>query len=106
MNFNVSTRAHRDPMDREICTVLVLSECEGGELVLYEYGLVLELRSGDLVCFPSMKVTHFNLDYKGKRASFVFHSDKDYKRWVKGRDGCEGKIGFAGSTDTRELVET
>jgi hypothetical protein len=52
-----------------------------------EQGLVLELRSGDFAIFRSAETTHFNLDYEGKRASMVFHTDKGFDKWKMGRDG-------------------
>ena len=58
INVNVATRAHRDWGDLSLCLVLEISDCEGGELCMMEPGLVLHLRSGDTVAFPSHKVTH------------------------------------------------
>ncbi|KAF8909033.1 hypothetical protein CPB84DRAFT_1632420, partial [Gymnopilus junonius] len=34
LNVNVSTRMHRDTGDKDICLVLIISDCVGGELVL------------------------------------------------------------------------
>ena len=42
-----------------------LSEFEGGSLVMYEQGLVLELRAEDIIVFPLVDTTHFNLKYMG-----------------------------------------
>ncbi|TFK58157.1 hypothetical protein BDN72DRAFT_740048, partial [Pluteus cervinus] len=60
INLNVATDLHRDWGDESICVVTVASDCEGGELVLVELGIVLELKHGDMVVFPSSKITHFN----------------------------------------------
>lgn len=76
INLNVVTNGHRDTMDHKVCLVIVLGEHEGGELCLEEPGLVLPMKSGDIVLFQSCKITHFNLHYKGERASIVLHSDK------------------------------
>lgn len=89
VNLNVVTDAHRDFKDKTICIVLALGQFQGGQLVLYEPGLVVDLRSGDWVAFPSGDTTHFNLHYKGKRASIVLHSDKEGDQWVKTRRGWE-----------------
>jgi predicted 2-oxoglutarate/Fe(II)-dependent dioxygenase YbiX len=86
ININVATSGHRDWMDKLICMVLVISDCEGGELVLYEPGLVLDLRSGDMAVFPSDDITHFNLHFKGKRISLVFHTDKTAVKWEEDRN--------------------
>lgn len=71
------TSAHRDAKDLKACLVLVIGTHTGGELCLMEPGIVLPLRSGDLVIFQSPKVTHFNMHYKGVRASLVLHSDRE-----------------------------
>jgi predicted 2-oxoglutarate/Fe(II)-dependent dioxygenase YbiX len=84
-------------MDKIICMILVISDCEGGELVLYEPGLVLDLRSGDVAIFPSDDITHFNLHFRGKRASLVFHTDKMADSWGKSRNGWATNKNFASS---------
>ncbi|KAF8871014.1 hypothetical protein CPB84DRAFT_1830233 [Gymnopilus junonius] len=53
LNVNVSTHMHRDTGDKDICLVLVISDCIGGELVLVEPSVILRMRSGDVVVFPS-----------------------------------------------------
>lgn len=49
LNLNVVTNAHRDAKDLQACLVLVLGDHAGGELCLVEPGIVLPLKSGDLV---------------------------------------------------------
>ncbi|KIM57119.1 hypothetical protein SCLCIDRAFT_91723, partial [Scleroderma citrinum Foug A] len=67
INLNVCyaqrTEAHHDKQDKDLCLVLPIGLFEGGGLVLYEQGLVLELRLGDIIVFRSAETTHFNLDY-------------------------------------------
>ncbi len=94
VNINVATRIHRDFQDQELCVVLVASneDCTGGQLVLDEPGLVLDMKSGDIVIFPSHNISHFNMHFKGKRASIVFHSDKQGKEWVGDRNGWQENI--------------
>lgn len=87
INLNVCTRAHRDWKDMDLCVVIPIGDFTGGELCLLEPGLVLAVRPGDMVIFPSHKITHFNLHYIGKRASLVLHSDRDGAQWVKNRNG-------------------
>lgn len=94
LNMNVSTRIHRDIGDQDICLVLVISDCEGGELVLLEPGLVLDLQNGDAVIFTSKDISHFNLHFVGRRASLVLHTDKCAKRWVKDGNGWMRNICF------------
>jgi len=90
VNFNVSTKVHRDWTDLKFCVVLVISEdCEGGDLCFMEPGIRLELQNGDMVAFPSHSISHFNMDYIGKRASIVFHSDREGQKWAKNRNGWD-----------------
>lgn len=87
LNINVITRIHRDWGDQDVCLLLIIQDCSGGELVLVEPGLVLRLSNGDMVLFLSSKISHFNMHFKGKRASLVFHSDKGAAGWIKDRNG-------------------
>lgn len=89
INFNVTTRLHRDHKDDKICLVMVIKDdnCVGGELCFYEPGLVMKLRSGDIVIFRSSGISHFNLHFKGKRISLVFSSDADILRWLANSNG-------------------
>jgi hypothetical protein len=92
LNVNVSTRIHRDWGDEDICLILVLADCFGGELCLLELGIVLKLSTGDIVVFKSAAISHFNLHYTGKRASMVFHTDKSARSWAKDRNGWDHNI--------------
>lgn len=87
INLNVVTAAHRDSKDDAVCLVLAIGCFTGGELVLYEPGLVLPLTNGDFVVFPSCKLTHFNLHYIGQRASIVLHTDREMGKWLEDRNG-------------------
>jgi hypothetical protein len=80
INFDVSTAGHRDNGDDEFCAVITAQKCAGGEICLHEAGFILESCHGDIVIFPSSKITHFNLHFEGIRASLVLHSDKSGKR--------------------------
>lgn len=92
INLNVCTRAHRDCKDMDICVVIALGDFKGGELCLFEPGIVLELCPGDVIIFPSLRITHFNLHYIGKRASVVLNSDRDGEQWVENRNGWMDKF--------------
>jgi hypothetical protein len=94
ININVATKIHRDP-DHVGCLVLVIgNEFEGGELVLYEPGIVLQLKNGDVVLFPSAKVSHLNLHYRGIRASMVLHTDSHAPMHEEGMHGWKGNNHF------------
>lgn len=94
ININVVTAAHRDSKDDSVCLVLAIGDFEGGELVLYEPGLVIPLRNGDFVVFPSSEITHFNLHYKGRRASVVLHTDREMVKWREDRNGWSANYSF------------
>lgn len=87
LNINVSTQGHRDVGDNNLCLVLAIGEFQGGGLVLYGPGLVIELGNGDWVAFQSDKTTHLNLHYTGTRASFVLQSDRAFNHWLAGENG-------------------
>lgn len=78
-----------DSNDDRICVVIPFGAFRGGELVLHEMGLVIELQEGDIIIFPSSKLTHFNLHFTGVRGSVVMHSDKEVKSWIKDRNGWD-----------------
>ncbi|THU98875.1 hypothetical protein K435DRAFT_660033, partial [Dendrothele bispora CBS 962.96] len=83
LNINVMTDVHRDRGDKNACIVIVLGQHSGGEICFQEAKVVVETVHGDSVTFCSDRVTHFNLPYKGVRASVVIHSDKrasEYQR--------------------------
>lgn len=65
---------------------------EGGELAIYELGIVFGLRSFDAFFFQSKHLTHFNLHFKGVRGSLVFHSDGSGNKWVHNRNGWADNI--------------
>lgn len=87
INFNVHTKAHRDSQDLTYCLVMPIGSFEGGELCMVETGLVVGLRSGDWIVFRSAEVTHFNMHFKGRRASLVMHTDRAMDKWLNGRNG-------------------
>lgn len=87
INLNVSTLGHCDRFDKDFCLVLPLGDFRNGALVMFEQQLVLELHSGDFTIFRSGKITHFNLRYEGKCASFVLHTDKSFDTWKDTRNG-------------------
>ncbi|KAF8798225.1 hypothetical protein BYT27DRAFT_7228392 [Phlegmacium glaucopus] len=101
LNINISTRIHRDWKDLRICLVMVFSDCEDGDLVFMEPGIVFSLNNGDIIIFPSSKISHFKLHFKGRRVSLVLHSDNEVQKWVETRNGWKGNSFFS-STDTQD----
>ena len=95
INLNVITTAHRDSKDDAVCLVLALGDFKGGELCLYEPGLIVPLQHGDFIIFPSCRFTHFNLHYSGRRASVVLHTDREMSKWQDNdRNGWKDKEYF------------
>jgi len=94
VNIGVCTEAHRDVGDRDICLVLSIGQYAGGALALREPGLVLELGNGDFLAFHSRDTTHFNLHYKGSRASFVLSTDRAFTGWEDTDNGWSGNKFF------------
>lgn len=92
INLNSYTKVHRDGLDLGGCLVMAIGKFAGGELCLYEPGLVILLRSGDFVIFPSHQITHFNRPYTGQRASLVCHTDRHAVDWEKDRNGWQGSF--------------
>ncbi|KAK1223938.1 hypothetical protein PQX77_013177 [Marasmius sp. AFHP31] len=92
VNLNAATIAHMDLMDWLICLVHTLHDCTGGELVLEELGVVIKLYSGDFAVFASMGLTHYNMDFKGRRVSFAFSTDIAAKKWVENNNGWRTNI--------------
>ena len=83
-----------DSKDDGVCLVLAIGDYDGWELVLYEPGLVVPLAHGDFTMFPSCKLTHFNLHYKGHRASIVLHTDREIIKWRMDRNGWSNNRSF------------
>ena len=96
----MTTLVHRDPCDDKICLVLVISDCEEGDLCFVELGLVLGLRSGDMIVFRSTELTHFNAHFSGLCVSLVLHMDKDGASWVKDFNGWKGNTNI--NTDSSD----
>ena len=95
VDLNAATLGHRDRKDKGLCVVMVIGDFEDGELCLYEPGLVVPLRSGDLIVFPSASITHYNTHYSGCRASIVLHTDCEIDKWTHGqRNGWEDNMYF------------
>lgn len=90
VNLNVVTRSHRDASDLMNCLVTVIEkDLEDGDLVLIEPGLVIPLRTGDWILFPSCDISHLNLHYKGYRCSFVFQTDRRMCAWLDNQNNWE-----------------
>ncbi|KAK7032936.1 hypothetical protein R3P38DRAFT_2773432 [Favolaschia claudopus] len=90
VNFGVSTDAHLDPGDDELCVTFKDGSCVGGHLDMVEPGLLLMTECWDATTFRSCEITHFNTEIKGIRVSLVLHSDKNGKKWAEERNYWQG----------------
>jgi hypothetical protein len=74
---------------------MVASECNGGGLILYELGIIVEGGNGTCTAFASSRITHANEHFIGKRTSLVFHVDRAFNEWCDGgRNGWENHNDF------------
>ncbi|KAG8715030.1 hypothetical protein FRC09_016998 [Ceratobasidium sp. 395] len=89
LNTQPLTHGHRDDTDNvdSFCLIMALGDFSGGELCLYEPGMVIELVPGAFAVIRSKRDVHFNLHFKGRRMSIVFTSDGDLKRWEEDQNG-------------------
>lgn len=92
MNLGAETSAHTDPQDDNLCAVVPFGNWKGGELCLYELGIALELRPGDVVMFPSNRITHFNLRMEGHRGSMVLSTDSHMRGWIENNNGWGDRV--------------
>lgn len=93
--FNVGpqvvTEPHRDIMNLVfgICAVAVAGDFDhtaGGHLVFREAKVIMELRAGDVVLFPSAGITHYNIPLSTAdevRYSVVQYLAGGIPRWFK-----------------------
>lgn len=89
INISGVCLGHRDIKDQRFCLDLVVSDCTGGWIVLEELGIVVHLRNGDFMIFPSNRITHWNTHYKGIRNSMIFMTDKEMSKWSENCNGWE-----------------
>lgn len=67
LSIQPPTDGHRDCSDMDsVCVVLALGDFTGGELCLYEAGLVIELPQCSMVAICSKQDVHFNLHFEGQ----------------------------------------
>jgi hypothetical protein len=88
VNLCACTKGHRDTVDELWCGTYSDGVFKGGQIALYEAGIVLDSNPMEMVVFQSQKETHFNLHIQGIRTSIVAHSDRagdswgeNYNRW-------------------------
>lgn len=81
LNFNVISNYHWDDNDdpNGLCFVVALGDFEGGELCFPQLEIIVELKSGQVVAFPSKLLLHGNLAItRGIRFSIVSYVSKGF----------------------------
>ena len=81
INFNVISNYHWDSNDTPegLCFLVALGDFEGGELCFPQLQIVVKLKSGQVVAFPSYLLLHGNLPItRGIRFSIVYFMLKSF----------------------------
>ena len=89
INFNVTSNYHWDDKDdpNGLCVLVALGDFEGGELCFPQLQIVVKLKPGQVVIFPSYLLLHGNLPItKGIRFSIVYFVHKDFFLYIKNFD--------------------
>ena len=99
INFNTISDYHWDKMDEanSLCIIVPLGDFEGGELHFPQLKIVVKLKSGQAIAFPSRLLLHGNFSItKGIRYSLVYYvhagffresyKNKHSKKNVKNQD--------------------
>ena len=76
INFNAISGYHWDDKDdpNSLCFLIALGEFEGGELYFPQLNIIVKLRPGQIVAFPSRLLLHRNfIVIKGIRFSIVYY---------------------------------
>ncbi len=87
VNYNVATKRHWDYDDVGMCGVIPFdggsegTRFEGGDLVLSEISMVVEVPAGEGILFESSKIEHCNFPYKGFRGSVALSIHKSLEGW-------------------------
>jgi hypothetical protein len=86
VNLGAQMEGHTDPKDYMLCLVVPFGEWEGGAVSLAHAGVVVELRPGDAITFPSDQITYFNEMVSGLCGSLVMATDKNLRTWRETRN--------------------
>lgn len=87
VNVNARSGPHKDLNDAfKSCNTANFGFFSGGELVLWECGLIIRTGVLELITFYSALILHANLDYDGFRGSLVLHTEKEGENKYAQRD--------------------
>ncbi|KAJ7764542.1 hypothetical protein DFH07DRAFT_939066 [Mycena maculata] len=87
LNFRVVTDAHKDALDAKWCLIIFVKRGFGAELCLYELGVKVKGKTGNMLAFASRWTTHFNTHFQGQRCTLVLHTDKEGDDWAEDTGG-------------------
>ena len=95
----VATKIHVDAMNCPFgwCIVTALGDFnsnQGGHLILWELGLVLEFPAGASICLPSAIITHSNIPTheSDRRMSFTQYCPGEIFRYIENGFRTDGKL--------------
>lgn len=103
VNVFAQTLGHLDKKDGGVCLLFSFGNFKGGEIALYDLGLVVELPPGltptpskqttahlsigRFVFFSSDEIVHFNMPFTRERGSCVMTMDKNWYTYIKDFNG-------------------
>ena len=75
-----ATDPHKDKHDCKygFCVIVVFGKFEGGDLVLSEIGIIIEVKCGFIILIRSALLEHFNLKVLKNRFSIVYYLKKSF----------------------------
>jgi hypothetical protein len=75
-----ATDSHKDKHDCKygFCVIVVFGKFEGGDLVLSEIGIIIEVKCGFIILIRSALLEHFNLKVLKNRFSIVYYLKKSF----------------------------
>jgi predicted 2-oxoglutarate/Fe(II)-dependent dioxygenase YbiX len=76
VNYNITTKFHIDLSDEGMCVIVPVGEWEGGELIIPQLGIKINLVKGQVVMMRSSLLVHGNYIARGFRIGLVFFSHK------------------------------
>ena len=106
INFNVISKYHWDSNDNSdgLCFLIPLGDFEGGELVFPQLQIVVKLKPGQIVAFPSCLLLHGNLPItKGIRFSIVYFVHESFFLWEKVLENLEEDLKSDTSNESQDF---
>ena len=71
LNSNRATTCHNNPLDDDVCVILVLGKFVGAMLINPALGMAYEMPEGTILVMWSRLLEHFNTSFSGIRYSVI-----------------------------------